>query len=109
MQIRYESKHDKTVAPLRQGTITMVHYDLVHRGTARFEDEHTEEAPFRPLFKFLYNRTVAPTSPSWDHAGCATPSFEGQLPPTMRCAASIPSWATARGSRGIICGHWSAQ
>ena len=83
----------KTVAPLRQGTITMVHYDLVHRGTARFEDEHTEEAPFRPLFKFLYNRTVAPTSPSWDHGGCATPSFAGQLPPTMRpVAQSMWEW-----------------
>lgn len=67
--------------------------DLVHRGTARLVDALTQETPFRPLFKFLYNRGVAPLSPSWDHSGCSTPSFEEKLPPSMRpVAQSMWEW-----------------
>lgn len=120
----------KLVTPLREGTITMVHYDLVHRGTARFEDTwlvhvvykngfqkkddfqggvsrqisrdvserllsclRTDDAPFRPMFKFLYNRTVAPTRHSWDCRTAVTPSFDESLPPPMRPVAhSVWEW-----------------
>eukprot|EP01043_Picozoa_sp_COSAG02_P007296 COSAG02_NODE_216_length_28610_cov_57.176879_20_plen_391_part_00 len=83
----------KVVTPLRQATMTMVHYDLVHRGTARFMDEFTADAPFRPMFKFLYNRTVAPVGPSWNHTGGPTPDFAKQLPQAMRpVAQSMWEW-----------------
>jgi hypothetical protein len=85
----------KLLAPLRRGTITMVHYDLVHRGTARLIDELTAAAPFRPMFKFLFNRTAAPTRPSWAHNGALpTPTFvRSRLPPAMRpVARSVWEW-----------------
>lgn len=65
----------------------------MHRGTARFVDDLTQDAPFRPLFKFLFNRGVAPVRPSWNHSGCPTPSFEERLPPAMRpIAQSMWEW-----------------
>ena len=41
---------------------------MVHRGTARAIEEHSESVPFRPMFKFQFLRTTDPGStPSWDH------------------------------------------
>eukprot|EP01046_Picozoa_sp_COSAG06_P023127 COSAG06_NODE_1822_length_8283_cov_33.324255_5_plen_707_part_00 len=73
--------------------------DLVHRGTARFRDEFTDDAPFRPMFKFLFNRTVAPTQPSWGHtAGSPTPTFAERLPSMMRpVAQSMWEWLSGSG------------
>lgn len=75
-------REEKCITPLRQGSVTLMHYDMVHRGTARAIEEHLDSVPFRPMFKFQFLRTVDPgTSPSWDHdlspsAIAALPSFE---------------------------------
>ena len=71
-------KEEKCVAPLRQGSVTLMHYDVVHRGTERALAEHLESVPFRPMFKFQFLRTTDPgTSPSWDHDPSASlASFE---------------------------------
>lgn len=46
------------------------------------------------MFKFLFNRTVAPTEPSWDNTvGSPTPNFAEQLPSTMwPVAQSMWEW-----------------
>jgi hypothetical protein len=63
----------KLTTPLRQGSVALVHYDTIHRGTARAFDELTEQAPFRPMFKFNFLRTSEPKAASWNHdpAACA--------------------------------------
>jgi hypothetical protein len=48
----------KLVAPEGQGRAVLIHYDIVHRGTARLVGEH--EALWRPMLKFQFQRTVAP-------------------------------------------------
>ncbi|CAF3646948.1 unnamed protein product [Rotaria sp. Silwood1] len=44
------------------GTVVLIHYDIVHRGTAnRTNDSH------RFMFKFQFNRLEEPTQPTWNH------------------------------------------
>lgn len=43
------------------GTVTIVHYDLLHRGTPNTGDRT------RYMAKFLFTRMTEPDSPSWDH------------------------------------------
>lgn len=74
----------KLTTPLRQGSVALVHYDTIHRGTARALDQLTELAPFRPMFKFNFLRTSDPSGspPSWDHDAefCATlPPFANMV------------------------------
>ncbi|MDA1193194.1 MAG: HEAT repeat domain-containing protein, partial [Candidatus Poribacteria bacterium] len=45
------------------GTITIVHYDLLHRGMANVSDKT------RHMVKFLFTRMSEPTTPSWNHTG----------------------------------------
>lgn len=42
------------------GTVLIIHYDIVHRGTA-----NTSDKP-RLMFKFQFNRLEEPKKPSWD-------------------------------------------
>jgi hypothetical protein len=43
------------------GTVTIVHYDLLHRGMANTSDR------MRYMVKFLFTRMTEPQAPSWDH------------------------------------------
>jgi hypothetical protein len=43
------------------GTVTIVHYDLIHRGKANLSDRT------RYMVKFLFTRMTEPQTPSWDH------------------------------------------
>jgi hypothetical protein len=47
------------------GTVTFVHYDLLHRGTANASDKT------RYMAKFLFTRMSEPTAPAWDHRDAA--------------------------------------
>lgn len=42
------------------GTVLIIHYDIVHRGTANISEKS------RLMFKFQFNRLEEPTKPSWD-------------------------------------------
>lgn len=46
----------------KAGTVLLIHYDLVHRGTAN----QTKDA-YRFMFKFQFNRLEDPKKPSWNH------------------------------------------
>jgi len=43
------------------GTVTIVHYDLLHRGMANSSDR------MRYMAKFLFTRMTEPQAPNWDH------------------------------------------
>ena len=43
--------------------ICIVHEDMVHRATPRMSDD----ARWRPMFKFSFTRVHEPNAPSWDH------------------------------------------
>jgi HEAT repeat protein len=43
------------------GTVTIVHYDLLHRGMANTSDK------MRYMAKFLFTRMTEPRAPSWNH------------------------------------------
>jgi hypothetical protein len=43
------------------GTVTIVHYDLLHRGTANQSDR------MRYMAKFLFTRMSEPQAPTWEH------------------------------------------
>ena len=43
------------------GTVVLVHYDLLHRGTPNTADKT------RYMAKFLFTRMTEPDSPAWDH------------------------------------------
>jgi hypothetical protein len=46
----------------RAGTVVLIHYDIVHKGTAnRTKDSN------RFMFKFQFNRLEEPTQPTWNH------------------------------------------
>ena len=44
------------------GTVVLIHYDIVHRGTA-----NTSKDSHRLMFKFQFNRLQEPTKPTWNH------------------------------------------
>jgi hypothetical protein len=44
------------------GTVVLIHYDIVHRGTA-----NTSNSSHRFMFKFQFNRLEEPTRPTWNH------------------------------------------
>lgn len=44
------------------GTVVLIHYDLVHRGTS-----NQSMNSHRFMFKFQFHRTEEPTEPSWNH------------------------------------------
>ena len=44
------------------GTVVLIHYDIVHKGTAN----QTKDSP-RFMFKFQFNRLEEPTKPTWNH------------------------------------------
>ena len=56
-------EHKVVVPPSAAGTICIVHEDMVHRATPRLSDD----ARWRPMFKFSFTRVHEPTSPSWNH------------------------------------------
>jgi hypothetical protein len=47
------------------GTVTIVHYDLLHRGMANTSDRT------RYMAKFLFTRMTEPTAPTWNHHNSA--------------------------------------
>jgi hypothetical protein len=47
------------------GTVTIVHYDLLHRGMANTSDK------MRYMAKFLFTRMTEPQAPSWNHRDSA--------------------------------------
>ncbi|CAF1311549.1 unnamed protein product [Rotaria sp. Silwood1] len=44
------------------GTVVLIHYDIVHRGTA-----NRTNCSHRYMFKFQFNRLEEPTQPTWNH------------------------------------------
>ena len=44
-------QEEKLTTDLRVGSVTLMHFDVVHRGTARALEEHLESVPFRSMFK----------------------------------------------------------
>jgi hypothetical protein len=44
------------------GTVVLIHYDIVHRGTANISN-----SSYRFMFKFQFNRLEEPTKPTWNH------------------------------------------
>ena len=44
------------------GTVILIHYDLVHRGSANISSNS-----HRFMFKFQFNRLDEPTKPTWNH------------------------------------------
>ena len=54
-----------TSAP-RRGTAVIAHSGLIHRAMARTVD-CTDDFPWRPMFKFIFERTAEPYEPEWDH------------------------------------------
>ena len=53
-------------APPWRGTAVIAHSGLIHRAMARTE-EPSEEFPWRPMFKFSFERTSEPSEPEWNH------------------------------------------
>jgi hypothetical protein len=54
-------EHKVIVPPSAAGTICIIHSAMVHRATNRL----SEDARWRPMFKFGFTRTHEPRSPSW--------------------------------------------
>jgi hypothetical protein len=75
-------RSSRVLAPVGSGSVTIMHYEMTHRGTARVSDEITPACPFRPLFKFLFERTTLPQrdAPSWNHQ------------PQPAAALPVPDW-----------------
>ena len=53
-------------SPPRRGTAVIAHSGLIHRAMARTVD-CTDDFPWRPMFKFIFERTAEPCEPEWDH------------------------------------------
>ena len=56
------------------GTVTVVHYDLFHRGLANRSDDT------RLMIKFLFARMEEPVRPSWNATQAAWPEDQGESP-----------------------------
>ena len=57
-------EHKVVVPPSAAGSICIIHSAMVHRATNRLSDD----AKWRPMFKFSFTRMHEPTSiPSWNH------------------------------------------
>ncbi|KAL0483602.1 mitochondrial import inner membrane translocase subunit TIM50 [Acrasis kona] len=57
---------DDVLFECEMGTVLLVHYDIVHRGTRCLSKKDVK----RFLFKFLFSRLDFPSSPSWNHNPC---------------------------------------
>jgi hypothetical protein len=79
----------KLVVPEGKGAAVLIHYDLVHRGSARLVDK--DGALWRPMHKWQFLRTQEPTAPTWDHDPNFAPSFgdDDILAPVYK---SVWSW-----------------
>eukprot|EP01048_Picozoa_sp_COSAG05_P019908 COSAG05_NODE_3245_length_2213_cov_2.007569_1_plen_583_part_00 len=53
-------------AAARRGVAVLAHHGIIHRALGRLEQE-SEAHPWRPMLKFIFERTVEPEAPSWDH------------------------------------------
>ena len=82
----------KLTAPAHTGVVVLLHQAMFHRGTARLSDVSAEH-PFRPMMKFIFSSTRAPTTtPSWNAASPADWSKAG-VPPGMEGACgSLWRW-----------------
>jgi HEAT repeat protein len=56
-----DNDHDVYVV-CTAGTVVLIHYDIVHRGTANKSNDLN-----RFMFKFQFNRLEEPTKPTWNH------------------------------------------
>ena len=69
-----EAAHEQTELPLcgEAGTVTIIHFDLWHRASPNRSDRQ------RYMLKFLFERTVEPSRPSWRNAdpGWTAPAGE---------------------------------
>jgi len=73
------------------GTVTIVHYDLLHRGMANHGDRN------RHMVKFLFTRMSEPSSPSWAHRGA---DWAGSGDPQEGIWRHIWDWHCGRLSNG---------
>ena len=66
----------KLTTPLDCGTVVLAHHGMIHRASARLQDDKGH--PWRPMMKFIFSRRSEPGgSPSWAHeAGSALPPWE---------------------------------
>jgi hypothetical protein len=70
------------------GTVTIVHYDLLHRGMPNVAES------VRFMVKFLFTRMTEPAAPSWDHRD---PAWEPTDDPQERIWRHLWDWH--RGAR----------
>ena len=81
-------EHKVVVPPSQAGSICIVHEDMVHRATERL----SEDAKWRPMFKFSFTRLHEPAEPSWAHDPSAPDP-------------AVDSWpALAAAEAGAACG-----
>ncbi len=76
---------------LPKGSVALVHYDLIHRGTRKLP-----EAAARYMFKFYYARTREPALAAWSNQE-VLPDLGNVRPDLQPVARSI--WAWSRGER----------
>jgi hypothetical protein len=91
------------------GTVTIVHYDLLHRGMPNTSDR------MRYMAKFLFTRMTEPQAPSWDHdervweptaptplRGAGVPHEVGWGPPQERIWRHMWDWHRGQGPAGRL-------
>ncbi|CAF3458798.1 unnamed protein product [Rotaria sp. Silwood1] len=61
INIKTDKQHDVRLV-CTAGTVVLIHYDIVHKGTAN----RTKDS-YRFMFKFQFNRLEEPTKPTWNH------------------------------------------
>ena len=76
--------------PPGQGSAYLIHFDMLHKGTARLLEDLGH--PSRQMFKFQFFRvsSPAPSTPSWDHSGAADPKA-GAFAATGACPLKVPA------------------
>ena len=87
-------REHKLVAPEGQGAAVLIHYDLVHRGSARLVDK--DGALWRPMHKWQFLRTEEPTAPTWDHDAGSFPAQPFD-PLDAMTPANLSVWSWLKG------------
>eukprot|EP01051_Picozoa_sp_SAG22_P021969 SAG22_NODE_5073_length_1092_cov_1.043303_1_plen_153_part_10 len=75
----------RLTSPARQAKAVLIHYDMLHRGCCRTEEE-SESHPWRPMYKFQFTRVSEPVAASWDLGG------GGAEPPAWPDSPLAPAW-----------------
>ena len=95
-----EAVEHKLTAPAHTGVAVLLHHSLFHRGTARLSDP-SDDDPWRPMFKFIFNRTCAPSAPTWDTSG-PPPDFAAAGAPAGMHGACRSLWRWLGGDDSLL-------